>query len=306
MKEGKHNYLALKKLAAKLKSELSILDYFFSLEKKGLLKYEGKIGKEVFFGFLDQRTGSIALNEMANVWFDHSSGEGGDIIKAVQVYENVSFSDAIQKLSSKTPVEFAVRNSKPQKTSTYQILKEIPIAHPALNQYILYRGLDQEIVGKFCKEIHWVHNENAYFGIGLKNDAGGWSVRSKLFKGNLLSSGISTVKIGARVGAIKIFEGMFDFLSFIKLYPESQFIAKVLNSTANLSTKLMEELHQEANDNGWPVHLYLDRDEAGDEKTKKALGVIAAASDVRNIFEKYSDLNELIMQKTSEEYKRKR
>lgn len=306
MKEGRHNYLALKKLAVRLKSELSLLDYFFSLEKEGLLKYEGKIGKEFFFGFSDQRTGSIALNEVTNVWFDHSSGEGGDIIKAVQIYENMNFAEAIQKLKSKTPVEIAVRDLRPEKEPSYQILREIPIGHPALIQYINSRGLDPDIVTKFCKEIHWLHNENVYFGIGLKNDAGGWSVRSKLFKGNLLSAGISTVKIGDRVGEIKIFEGMFDFLSFLKLYPDNNFLAKILNSTANLSTKLMEEIHQKSTDNSWPVDLYLDRDETGDDKTKKALEVIATANDARNLFENYLDLNELVMQKQSEEYRRKR
>src|SRR5690554_6787300 len=105
MKDKKFDYLALKRAATKIKNEVSILDYFFSLEKAGVLKFEGKIGKEHFFGFMDQRTGSISIGESTNLWFDHSSGQGGDIIKAVQVFENLSFFDAVEKLKANTPIE---------------------------------------------------------------------------------------------------------------------------------------------------------------------------------------------------------
>lgn len=306
MKESKYNYLALKKQAAKLKNELSLLDYFFSLVEKDFLKFEGKVGKEYFFGFLDQRTGSIALNSSSNLWFDHSSGEGGDIIKAVQIYENMNFSQAIYKLSVNTPVELSINTARKKPEATYHIVKEIDIIHPALCQYIVSRGLDLNQVNSYCREIHWNHKDNAYFGIGFKNDNGGWSVRSKLFKGNLLSSGISTIEVGGRVGVIKIFEGMFDFLSYLKLHPEESFIAKVLNSTANFSVKIMREINRDSIDNNFKVDLYLDWDAAGDEKTEKAIEVINAAIDRRGLYYGHSDLNELVVNKVSEEYRRKR
>lgn len=304
MKDGNFNYLTLKRLAEKIKNELSVLDYFFSLEKMGLLKFEGKTGKEFFFGFIDQRTGSISINESNNLWFDHSSGQGGDIIKAVQVFENKSFYDAIQKLSANTPIENKIIRKKQVQKNNYEIIREVEISHPALKEYIISRGLEPDGVAAFCKELHWKHNENSYFGIGLKNDNGGWGVRSKLFKGNLISSGISTLRIGDRVGGIKIFEGMFDFLSFVKLYPQESFLAKILNSTSNFSLKLMEEINQESAVNKWPVDLYLDIDEAGDEKTKKALEVITSANDRRSLYEGYGDLNEMVKWKENQRRKR--
>src|SRR5690606_3397776 len=127
---------------------------------------------------------------------------------------------------------------------------------------------------------------------GLKNDNNGWSVRSKVFKGNLLSSGITTKNIGDRVGGIKIFEGMFDFLSYLKLFPSDSFQAKVLNSTSHFSAKVMEAISLESSKNNWGVDLYLDIDEAGNQKTDMALEIIPAARDKRSLFSGFADLNE--------------
>lgn len=298
------NYLNLKKEAAEIKSTMTVLDYFFSLEKAGILKFEGKIGKEYFFGFLDQRTGSISISESTNLWFDHSMGQGGDIIKAVQVFENKGFVDAIKSLKANTPIESKIIRNHQVQESSYEIIKEVPISHSALKEYISSRGLEPEEVSGICKELHWRHKEKVYFGMGLKNDNGGWSVRSKVFKGNLLSSGITTRKIGDRVGSIKIFEGMFDFLSYLKLFPQESFQAKVLNSTSHFSTKVMEAISLESSKNNWAVDLYLDIDEAGNQKTNKALEIIEAARDKRSLFSGYGDLNEMLQKRQIQGRKR--
>lgn len=298
------NYLNLKKEAAEIKSTMAVLDYFFSLEKAGILKFEGKIGKEYFFGFLDQRTGSISVSESTNLWFDHSMGQGGDIIKAVQVFENKGFVDAIKSLKANSPIESKIIRNHQVQESSYEIIKEVPISHPALKEYISSRGLEPEEVSGICKELHWRHKEKVYFGMGLKNDNGGWSVRSKVFKGNLLSSGITTRKIGDRVGSIKIFEGMFDFLSYLKLFPQESFQAKVLNSTSHFSTKVMEAISLESSKNNWAVDLYLDIDEAGNRKTNKALEIIKAARDKRSLFSGYGDLNEMLQKRQIQGRKR--
>src|SRR5690554_3904069 len=298
------NYLNLKKEAAEIKSTISVLDYFFSLEKAGILKFEGKIGKELFFGFVEQRTGSISVSESSNLWFDHSMGQGGDIIKAVQVFENKGFVDAIKSLKANTPIESKITRNHQVRESNYEIIKEVPISHPGLKEYISSRGLEPEEVAAFCKELHWKHKEKVYFGIGLKNDNDGWSVRSKVFKGNLLSSGITTIKIGDRVGSIKVFEGMFDFLSYLKLFPRESFQGKVLNSTSHFSTKVMEAISIETSKNKWEVHLYLDIDEAGNQKTEMALEIIEAARDKRSLFSGFVDLNEMLQKGQNRNRKR--
>lgn len=61
----------------------------------------------------------------------------------------------------------------------------------------------------------------------------------------------------------KSFEGWFDFLSYLKLSGTKNFKSIILNSTANLSIRLMLDILQE-NEN---VELYLDNDATGERYT---------------------------------------
>src|SRR5680860_108439 len=108
------NYSRVKQEAERIKRDFSILDYFQSLVSSGFLKYEGVQGKEHFFGFLDQRTGSIAVDDKSNVWYDHAAGRGGDIIEAVQVFENKSFFQSVERLSGSLPVTSFSQRQKPE------------------------------------------------------------------------------------------------------------------------------------------------------------------------------------------------
>ena len=45
------SYFQLKQEATRLKEKLSLLDYFFRLDKKNIIFFDGKHGKEYFFFF---------------------------------------------------------------------------------------------------------------------------------------------------------------------------------------------------------------------------------------------------------------
>ena len=65
------------------------------------------------------------------------------------------------------------------------------------------------------------------------------------------------------------FEGWFDFLSYLKLSGATDFKAIILNSTANLSFRLMLDILAE----GKSVDLYLDNDSAGEKCTSDFIKV---------------------------------
>src|SRR5690606_11786358 len=88
-------------------------------------------------------------------------------------------------------------------------------------------------------------------------------IRSSIFKGNILGGGISIQVLG-KPERTKIFEGWFDFLSYLKLSKSTDFKAIILNSTANLSLRLMLKVLKD----GKPVELYLDNDATGNKSTK--------------------------------------
>lgn len=256
------SYLEVKRQAERIKRDFPIIDYFQSLVNSGFLKYEGVQGKEHFFGFLSQRTGSIAVDDRVNVWYDHAAGRGGDIIEAVQVFENKTFPKSVERLVGSQPERITAPNPKPRVIPKIEIGSVREITHQALKDYIRSRGLEPEEIAEFGKEVHWKNKGKSYFAVGFPNESGGWVLRSSIFKGNILGGGISIQVLG-NPKRIKIFEGWFDFLSYLKLSGATDFKAIILNSAANLSFRLMLEILKENE----VVDLYLDNDAAGEKCT---------------------------------------
>jgi hypothetical protein len=126
------NYSEIKKEVARIKQEYSVLDYFHGLVKLGYLKYEGIHGKEYFFGFLEQRTGSIAVDDRYNVWYDHAAGLGGDIFRAVQVFENKTFVQSVERLSGFIPVRSVIQKRPTEESQKIVVEKVSKISHDAL------------------------------------------------------------------------------------------------------------------------------------------------------------------------------
>ncbi|MCM0059543.1 MAG: toprim domain-containing protein [Algoriphagus sp.] len=258
------NYSEIKIAAAKIKQQFPVLDYFHSLVRSGFLKYEGIHGKEYFFGFMDQRTGSIAVDDKANVWYDHAAGKGGDIIAAVQEFENKSFIESVESLSGYVPKREFVPRQKPEITQKIVVDRVSEISHDALIQYIRGRGMDLQDIAPFGKEVHWKNKGKRYFAVGFPNQSGGWVLRSSIFKGNILGGGIS-IQILGTIKSIKVFEGWFDFLSYLKFSRAADFKAIILNSTANFNMRLMLDILEERQ----KVELYLDNDATGETYTKE-------------------------------------
>ncbi|MBN7817282.1 toprim domain-containing protein [Algoriphagus pacificus] len=256
------NYSRVKQEAERVKRDFPVVDYFQCLVSSGFLKYEGIQGKEYFFGFLTQRTGSIAVDANANLWYDHSAGRGGDILEAVQVFEGKSFTESIQRLSDSPPERITIQKKKSVSAPNIVVENVKEISHNALVNFIRERGLEPDEINQFAKEVHWRNKGKRYFAVGFPNESEGWVLRSSIFKGNILGGGIS-IKILGKPEKIKIFEGWFDFLSYLKLSRASDFKAIILNSTANLSLRLMLDILNESE----KVDLYLDNDATGEEST---------------------------------------
>lgn len=300
---AKLNYIQLTERASKIKIEISLLDYFFKLEELAILRFDGKKGQEYFFGFHHQKTGSISVAEKSNLWYDHAKGDGGDIIKAVQLFENKTFADAINRLDKNDDIiadcyqKFYKRNGETQyEVSINKILDNVE--HPALVNYLETRGLELKDIANTGKEVHWTNGKDEFFAIGFENKNGGYAVRSKFFKGNLNGGGISSFTIGEIPKSIKIFEGSMDFSSYRNLNSEESFYAIVLNSTGNLTKKLSENINNKSIEKKIPVHLYFDSGVGGKKATVKALEFIKLAEDKSSFYRNAgcSDINEFLVQ----------
>lgn len=293
--------------ASLVKSERSILDYFFLLEKKGLLRFEGKKGKEYFFGYEFQKTGSISVKEAGNLWYDHSQGIGGDIIQAVQVFEKKSFKEALQLLSRETPDLHTIRTILKPEVENKQVKLQITsivniIQHPALVQYLHFRGLKVNDITDIGCEVHWRRGSSHSFGIGFKNSSLGYAVRSKYFKGNINGGGISEFTIGERPNLINVFEGNIDLVSFKKLNPGQMFTGIALNSTANLGEILCQRLSRLSIENGMKVCFYLDKGKGGRDATEKGLKLIQGSVDRSSFYidADFNDVNDFLTKRKND------
>jgi hypothetical protein len=168
----------------------------------------------------------------------------------------------VEQLSDLPTERIVIPKNKPKAAPKIKIERVKEVSHPALLNYIRTRGLDPDETLDFAKEVHWDNKGKKYFAVGFPNESGGWVLRSSIFKGNILGGGIS-IQILGTPNRIKIFEGWFDFLSYLKLSGVTDFKAIVLNSTANLRLSLILDVLAECE----VVDLYLDNDATGEKYT---------------------------------------
>ena len=127
-----------------------------------------------------------------------------------------------------------------------------------------------------------------FFAIGLRNDCGGWELRSERFKGSSSPKQITTVD--HQSDKVIVFEGFMDFLACLSMKHPAPFgiDATVLNSVVNLPKALpFLERHP-------TIHAFLDNDEAG-RRTLAELTRRCPRSQVidhAHLYRDYKDLND--------------
>ena len=244
--------------------------------------------------FRTERTASLKVNRLKNVWFDHGTGEGSNVITFIKKLKNYDTTEALNYLRSTNATNvFSFQKQSiltQSKDTNIQIKKLCPIENPALKGYLKSRKININEALKYCKEIHYTEDDQKFFfGIGFKNDFDGFEFRNKYFKSCLINKNITTILNGSKT--LCIFEGFTDFLSYrtLKLTDLKEDYV-ILNSTslASRSITLLQNYNV--------IKTYLDNDDSG----KKATSIIKENckkefQDCSNLYENYKDLNEYLI-----------
>ncbi|NLR63275.1 DNA primase [Chitinophaga varians] len=233
----------------------------------------------------DEKTPSFKVNRQLNVWYDHGTGKGGNLVDFGTLYFNCSVANLLQRLSQNrpapafsfhppttlgsqhpAPASFA-GEKKDTPDSKIVILDARPLKEQSLLDYLQKRCIPVEIACRFCKEVDFLLYGKKRTVIGFQNNAGGYELRNENFKGSSSPKDI-TLQIGKHSEGLAVFEGFFSFLSFQTINRSKEAPLPdclVLNSLSffERSRPIMEEYNQ--------VHLILDRDTAGISSTRKAL-----------------------------------
>ncbi|WP_165025918.1 MULTISPECIES: toprim domain-containing protein [unclassified Dysgonomonas] len=276
---------------------IKIVDYLYSqgIEPKKIQGnnywYSSPLRKE--------ETPSFKVDCLLNVWYDHGSGKGGNILDLVMAIHNLPNISAALSHLSKESNSFSFQqqdilsssDKRDQEDKAIQVIKEIPISHPALIDYIQSRHIDLTVAQLYCKEIHYQVQGKNYFAVGFPNDKGGYELSHKsnnesTFKASVSPKHITTIR-NSKDTCI-VFEGFMDYLSYLtmKNIQHSKADTVILNSISNLSKAIdFITSHQK-------VYTYLDNDQAGKNATQQISKTCKAVIDKSTDYANYKDLNE--------------
>jgi len=254
--------------------------------------------KEAWFlnPFAKENHASFKINKNLNYWYLYSQGIGGKNVDFMKKYLNTSVSEVLLWAENQNFSSFHQQNISNLKeeniSKNYEIIKIENVQHPALLEYLKERNVENQT--QFLYEIHYRMNDKNYFGIGFKNDSGGYEIRNKYSKICLGKKDISTIKNDSN--SVRIFEGFFDFLSFKNLENE---LEKELSDYLILNSVSM--IHNIKNSLGKyeEVELYFDNDEAGNRAVEIICNETQNAEDCRALYSNFKDLNEYLNQQTS-------
>ena len=250
--------------------------------------------KEAWFlnPFSTENHASFKLDKRNNVWYLHSEGIGGNNIDFMMKYLKASVKEVLEWAEKQNFSSFQYQNNSNTKqkalANNYTIIEVKDIQHQALLEYLKSRKVENQL--EFLKEIHYRMNDKNYFGIGFKNDSGGYEIRNKYSKICLGKKDVSMIKNGSE--NLKIFEGFFDFLSFKNIEKslsdeKSDYI--ILNSVSMIS-KIKSLLENHKN-----IGLYFDNDEAGNRAVETLKKEFENVEDDRILYKDFKDLNDWAM-----------
>ena len=288
-----------------ISNSLSLLDYFLHLEKKGDVNFDRKIGMEYYF-----KTNYNKFSVSENGYYDFKTAEGGHILKAVMEFEKLDWKDAVQFVKNFNQnfmvYEDNAENRKSNLVSDKNKLKEVFVTktfvpnNAKLIAYFESRGISEQILAEYTKQIHYEIAGKYYFGIGIENISGGFEIRNSIMKSKVGQNNISEI-IGEK-DELVVFEGMTDMLSFAQLLKENNQKNNRTLVTLNSTTNLEKFLDRFSNYNG-KIFLCLDGDKAGNEATAKIVNSFMEkiVKDIRSLYNisenGHNDLNEYLQDK---------
>ncbi len=254
-----------------------------------------------YFAFdREEKTPSLSVDFKNNTAFDFGTGKSYDSISIVQAMKRCSVSDALKYLE---PFDFSFQKQNLNLNQNlkleslpkgYEIIDFKEIQHPALLDYLKSRNVEDQ--KKWVEEVHYRMNDKNYFGIGFKNDSGGYEIRNAYSKICLGKKDITSIKNDPK--EVRIFEGFFDFLSFKKVenYLEKETSDYIILNSVSMIDKIKTVLENYNN-----IELYFDNEEAGTRAVKLVKNEMKSAEDGRILYSGFKDVNEWLIQNNPRE-----
>jgi DNA primase len=242
----------------------------------------------------EERTPSFKVNRRLNRWKDWGSGQSGNLVDFGILYHNCDISEFLKKINDAGGIlrhnqiskDYAA-NSEDKQNEGIKITAVKPLTSFPLVRYLHQRRIPIAIANEYLKEVHYELKGKKYYAIGFKNDKGGYELRNQYIKAASMPKAPTWIKNDA--DKLKVFEGFFDFLSYLTMHknqpvPATDFL--ILNSTSFFETSMSKMQGYKR------TSLFLDNDKTGQKFTEMALNIDKEKfKDERSLYQKYDDLN---------------
>ena len=268
-----------------------MVDY---IAKEGFLPAKIRANNYWYLSPLRQeKTPSFKIDRKLNRWYDFGMGKGGNLLDFAILYNNFTIAEFLHGQASNSsfdqPGFYTASPANANASGIIKITDSKPLHSLALLQYLKRRNITIQIAEKYCLEISFELHSKSYYSIGFRNDSGGFEMRNQWCKNSSSPKGTTTIRNGAK--RVAVFEGFFDFLSFLVLIqndPSGNWDFCILNSLSFFQKAQSLLLQYNA------IHLFLDNDAAGQNCSKAALKFDNKYIDESSLYNNYKDLNEWI------------
>jgi len=287
--------------ASEIKQQVSLVDLLTSLGHEPT-KHAGR--ELIYISMLrDSDTKpSFSVNKELNVWYDHGTAKGGNVIDFAMAYWKLTFIEALKKIASVSNFSLSTiphTERRVRKHATklphYCVEDVMPLgSNPVITEYINSRGI-WEVAKNHLQEVYYYvedeqKNRKQFFAAGWQNELGSWEVRNLYFKGCLGHKAITFISRDET--KIAVFEGCFNYLSWLTDNPFASDSILVLNSAM-----LLESAIRKAKD-FLEISVYFDRDYAGRLACAEFIRALPQAIDQSVRYKEFNDYNDMLVYKT--------
>lgn len=274
-------------------TQAKAVDIMYFLNKHGITpKKEGSSRAYYLSPFREEASPSFIVYKNENRFYDWGEKWGGDVIDIAERLWSCKTSDAINKLLNNDE-EVPQYHRRPSIIDTSPQISIVEDRGDITNEVLIeymenIRRVKVAVLNRYCTEVLFQFASSKYVshvGVGMKNDVGGYSIRSVWFKGASSPAGITTV-LTKDTDTCYLFEGFLDFISYVVMYGEPDHTSVILNSTVfvHVMTDLLAGFNE--------VHTWVDNDNAGDIAVDELIANNVNVVDRRGEFSDYNDLNE--------------
>jgi len=279
--------LGKKKMTCREARELDIVDF---LAGQGIRPVKIR-GNDYWYcsPIREEQTASFKVNRKINRWFDFGEGVGGNLVDLGVRLHDCTVSHFLEILEAATFRDIYPKSRKQISNPPRIKVEEIEaLSSPYLLTYLHSRRIPLPIAQQYLHEVKFRCKGKQYRALGFKNDSGGWELRNAFYKSSISPKG--PTHINRSNSRLAVFEGFFDFLSYLVLFeelvPATDFL--ILNSLSffESSRELMEGYRE--------VQLFLDNDKSGRGKTAYATALSGIYQSRSSAYSGYKDLNDCL------------